>query len=71
MADDSRYPAPVKLEPLLTAIEQVTKALKDAKAPLLREAIMKLGRLVEDQYFPLCMRAHVFKDPDDRDEKKR
>jgi hypothetical protein len=71
MADDSRYPPPVKLEPLLTAIQQVTKALADAKAPLLRDAVMKLSRLAEDQYFPLCMRAHVFKDPDDRDEKKR
>lgn len=69
--DDSKYPAPVKLEPLLEAIEQVTKALDDAQSPRLKSAISELRDLAANRYKILCRRAHVFQDPDDPEHHKK
>jgi len=70
MPGDANYPAPVPLEPLLESIARVRRALGDGRADLIKDAITQLAD-VAAIYDPLCRRAHVFKDPDDHDERSK
>lgn len=55
-------PARKKLGPLMIAIEQVSKALGEAKTGSLRTAIRQLEKR-KKEYEVLCRFCHVVKDP--------